>query len=121
MHPKPEPVTPTEVNNEIWRLVKRCDEIIREIYKAGDEYAESKVDYETEHAQEVLRANGTIQEKKALADQKCREHYKRWIKADVRYKYLKTILETARAQLSACQSVGTNLRDEWALNQKYKT
>lgn len=114
---KPNPVTPSDVNMAIWRLIKRCDDVIREIYAAGDEYSDAKVDYEDEHAKEVLRANGTVQEKKAMADQNTREQYKRFVKADVRYKYLKTVLETTRAELSACQSLGSNMRDEWAIKQ----
>ena len=118
---KTAPVQPTDVNNEIWRLVKRCDEVIREIYTAGDAYAEKKADYEDSHAQEVLKAEGTIQEKKAIADRKCFQFYKEFLKADVRYKYLKTVLETTRSQLSACQSVGSNMRDEWEINKQHKT
>lgn len=115
--PNVAPLLPADVNAAIWRLMKRCDDVIREIYAAGDEYSEAKVNYEQEHAKEVLRASGTIQEKKALADQNTREQYKRFVKADVRYKYLKTVLETTRAELSACQSIGSNMRDEWAIKQ----
>lgn len=117
MTPKPSPVTPSDVNAAIWRLIKRCDDVIREIYAAGDEYSDAKVNYEQDHAREVLRAAGTIQERKAKADKETREQYKRFVKADVRYKYLKTVLETTRAELSACQSLGSNMRDEWAIKQ----
>lgn len=115
------PVTPGEVNAEIWKLIKRANEVVTEIYKAGDEYIDSKVDYEEQHAQEVLKATGTVQEKKALADSRCREAYKRMLKGDVRYKYLKTVLETTRKQLDAAQSLGANLRDEWQISQRHKT
>lgn len=115
------PLLPADVNNEIWRLIKRCDEVIREIYKAGDEYAEAKVNYEDRHAKEVLMFEGTVQEKKARADRTCVAEYRTFLKADVRYKYLKTVLETTRSQLSAAQSVGSNMRDEWAINKQYKT
>jgi hypothetical protein len=115
------PLTPTEINDRIWSLMKRCDEVIREIYKAGDEYADAKTDYEDCHSKEVLRADGTVQEKKAIADGKTRDSYKRFVKADVRYKYLKTVLETTRAELSAAQSIGSNMRDEWAIHKQYKT
>ena len=115
------PLLPTDVNNEIWRLIKRCDEVIREIYKAGDEYAEAKGQYEDAHAQALLKAEGTVQEKKAGADRTCFPLYKRFLGADVRYKYLKTVLETTRSQLSAAQSVGSNMRDEWAIQKQYKT
>lgn len=121
MRERTAPLTPTEVNNEIWRLIKRCDEVIREIYKAGDEYAEKRGEYEDRHAREVLAAEGTIQQKKATADQRCRTEYKEFLKAEIRYKYLKSVLETARGQLSAAQSVGSNMRDEWAINKQYKT
>lgn len=114
------PVTPAEVNAEIWKLIKRANEVVAEIYKAGDEYIESKVDYEESHAQEVLKATGTVQERKAKADSQCREAYKRALKADVRYKYLKTVLETTRKQLDAAQSLGANLRDEWQISQRHK-
>lgn len=115
------PLTPTDVNNEIWRLIKRCDEIIREIYSAGDKYAEAKGQYEDRHAQALLLASGTIQEKKAKADRECFALYREFLKADVKYKYLKSVLETARSQLSAAQSVGSNMRDEWAIHKQYKT
>ncbi len=115
------PLTPVEVNEKIWTLIKRCDEVIREIYKAGDEYSDAKTDYEDCHSKEVLRADGTVQERKAVADGKTREQYKRFVKADVRYKYLKTVLETTRAELSGAQSIGSNMRDEWQLNKQYKT
>ena len=111
------PITPADVNEKIWSLMKRCDEVIREIYKAGDEYSDAKTIYEDEHSKEVLRADGTAQKKKAMADNKTREQYKRFVKADVRYKYLKTVLETTRAELSAAQSIGSNMRDEWAINK----
>ena len=67
-----------------------------------------------------VRATGTVQQKKAIADGKCRERYKRFVKAEVRYKYLKVVLETARGQLSACQSLGSNMRDEWDINKQHK-
>jgi len=114
------PVTPGEVNAEIWRLIKRANEVVTEIYKAGDEYIDSKVDYEDSYAREVLKAIGTVQEKKAKADSECREAYKRMLKGDVRYKYLRTVLETTRKQLDAAQSLGANLRDEWQINQRHK-
>lgn len=117
MTPRSAPLTPADVNNEIWRLIKRCDDVIREIYAAGDAYAEKKGHYEDRHAQEVLRATGTIQERKARADRECMADYKEFLKADVRYKYLKSVLETARSQLSAAQSVGSNMRDEWAIKK----
>jgi len=111
------PVTPGDVNNEIWRLIQRANEVVTEIYKAGDEYADSKADYELSHAKEVLHATGTIQEKKANADINCREQYTRALKAEVRYKYLKTVLDTTREQLSAAQSIGANMREEWNINK----
>jgi cystathionine beta-lyase family protein involved in aluminum resistance len=114
------PVTPAEVNDQIWSLIKRANEIITEIYKAGDEYIESKVDYEDTYAREVLKAEGTVQEKKAKADSACRDAYKRMLKGDVRYKYLKTVLETTRKQLDAAQSLGANMRDEWQISQRHK-
>lgn len=114
------PVTPGEVNAEIWKLIKRANEVVTEIYKAGDEYIESKVDYEEAYAKEILLATGTVQEKKATADSKCREAYRRMLKGDVRYKYLKTVLETTRKQLDAAQSLGANLRDEWQISQRHK-
>jgi len=110
------PVTPADVNNEIWRLIQRANEVVTEIYNAGDEYAESKADYELAHAQEVLHASGTIQEKKAIADNRCRVQYVRALKAEVRYKYLKTVLDTTREQLGAAQSIGANLREEWHIS-----
>jgi hypothetical protein len=121
MQPRTAPLTPADVNNEIWRLIKRCDEVVREIYAAGDKYAEAKGQYEDQHAQAVLKATGTIQEKKARADRECFSLYKEFLKADVRYKYLKSVLETTRSQLSAAQSVGSNMRDEWSVNKQYKT
>lgn len=118
---KQTPIKPSDVNDEIWRLIKRCDDVIREIYKAGDEYATTKGNYEDAHAQALLRnTTGTVQEKKANADRDCFGLYKQLLKADVRYKYLKTVLETTRSQLSAAQSVGSNMRDEWAINKQYK-
>src|SRR6476646_8303534 len=105
MQPRTAPLTPSDVNNEIWRLIKRCDDVIREIYAAGDKYAEAKGQYEDGHAQALLRADGTIQEKKAKADRESFTLYKEFLKADVKYKYLKSVLETARSQLSAAQSV----------------
>jgi hypothetical protein len=121
MQPRTAPLLPADVNNEIWRLIKRCDDVIREIYVAGDVYAEKKGHYEDRHAQEVLRASGTVQERKAIADRQCMTEYKEFLKADVKYKYLKSVLETARSQLSAAQSVGSNMRDEWNINKQYKT
>jgi hypothetical protein len=121
MTPRTAPLLPADVNNEIWRLIKRCDEVIREIYKAGDEYAEKRGEYEDHHAREVLVAEGTVQQKKATADRRCMTEYKEFLKAEVKYKYLKAVLETARSQLSAAQSVGSNMRDEWAINKQYKT
>lgn len=94
--------------------------MVKEIYKAGDEYIDSKVEYEDRHAREILSAEGTVQEKKSIADRNCREAYKRMLKGDVRYKYLKTVLDTTKEQLRAAQSLGANLRDEWQINQRHK-
>ncbi len=110
------PVIPADVNNEIWRLIQRANEVITEIYKAGDEYAESKAEYELNYAQEVLKASGTVQERKATADQRCRVEYIKALKSEVRYKYLKTVLDTTREQLGAAQSIGANLREEWHIS-----
>jgi len=110
------PVSPNEINNEIWRLIQRANEVVTEIYHAGDEYADSRADYELDHSKEVLKATGTVQEKKALADGECSVQYKRFLKAEVRYKYLKTVLDTTREQLSAVQSIGANMREEWNIN-----
>ena len=115
------PVTPAEINAEIWRLIKRANEVVTEIYNAGDEYIDSKVNYEELQAQAVLKATGTVQERKAKADHETREAYRRALKADVRYKYLKTVLETTRKQLDAAQSLGANMRDEWQISQRHKT
>lgn len=115
------PVTPANVNSEIWRFMRRCDEVITEIYKAGDEYAVSRVEFDDRHAREILnQQEGTVQEKKAQADINCKDEYKRFLSAEIRYKYLKTILDTTREQLSACQSIGANLREEWQINKQYK-
>lgn len=118
---KPQPVNPADVNSEIWRFVHRCDEVIREIYKAGDEYAESRAEYEDRYAREILnQQDGTVQEKKAHADINCKDDYKRFLSAEVKYKYLKTVLDTTREQLGACQSIGANLREEWQINKQHK-
>ncbi len=111
------PVTPNEINDEIWRLIQRANEVVTEIYHAGDEYADSRADYELDHSKEVLRATGTVQEKKAVADGECSVQYKRFLKAEVRYKYLKTVLDTTREQLGAAQSIGANMREEWRISQ----
>lgn len=115
------PVTPGNVNSEIWRFVQRCDDVIVEIYKAGDEFAASRAEYEDRHAREILnQQEGTVQEKKAQADLNCKDEYKRFLSAEVKYKYLKTILDTTREQLGACQSIGANLREEWQINKQHK-
>lgn len=107
------PVNPGDVNAEIWRFIQRCDEVITEIYKAGNEYATSHAEYDDRHAREILnQQEGTVQEKKAQADINCKDEYKRFLSAEIRYKYLKTVLDTTREQLSACQSIGANLREE---------
>jgi len=115
------PLKPSDVNEEIWRLIQRANEVVTEIYKAGDEYATSRGIYEDKHGQEVLRAEGTVQQKKAIADGKCQGEYKRFLTADVKYKYLKTVLDITKEQLSACQSMGANLRDEWQIQQRHRT
>jgi hypothetical protein len=109
------------VNTEIWRLIQRANEVVTEIYHAGDEYADSRAEYELDHSREVLKASGTIQEKKALADGQCAMQYKRFLKAEVRYKYLKTVLDTTREQLGAAQSIGANMREEWHISQRHST
>lgn len=113
------PVTPGDVNNEIWRLMQRANEVITEIYKAGDEYAESRADYEDKHSRVVLGATGTVQEKKAVADGECKAEYRRFLTAEVRYKYLKTVLDTTREQLGAAQSIGANMREEWQIAKRH--
>lgn len=115
------PVKPADVNAEIWRFVQRCDEVVTEIYKAGDDYAASRAGFDDRHAREILRQiDGTVQEKKARADINCKDEYKRFLSAEVRYKYLKTVLDTTREQLGACQSIGANLREEWQINKQHK-
>lgn len=115
------PVKPADVNAEIWRFVQRCDEVITEIYKAGDEYARARAKYEDRHAREILaQQEGTVQEKRAQADINCRDEFKTFLSAEIRYKYLKTVLDTTREQLGACQSIGANLREEWQINKQHK-
>lgn len=115
------PVTPADVNGEIWRFVRRCDEVITEIYKAGDAYAKARAEYEDRHAREILeQQEGTVQDKRAQADINCRDEYKVFLSAEIRYKYLKTVLDTTREQLGACQSIGANLREEWLVNKQHK-
>jgi len=116
------PLKPSDVNDEIWRLLQRANEVVKEIYKAGDEYATSKGLYEDEHAQAILRiTEGTVQEKKARADSQCKTAYMRWLKAEVKYKYLKSVLDITKEQLNACQSIGANLREEWQIEQRHRT
>lgn len=119
-HKRREPISAAEVNAEIWQYVKRCDDLLREHHGAGGEFVDAKDTYEDKHAQETLRAEGTVSHRKALADTKCKAEYLRFIKAETRFKYLKLALDTTRDQLVALESIGSNLRQENEL-QKYKT
>ena len=119
MAARKEPVTVAEVNAELWRLVQRCNEILTEYHGAGGEYSEAKEAYEDKNAQEVFKAEGTVQQKKAIADKACKAEYLRFIRSETRYKYLKTVLDTTRDQLVALESIGSNLRQENDL-QRYQ-
>lgn len=119
-HKRREPISAAEVNAEIWQYVKRCDDLLREHHGAGGEFVTARDIYEDKHAQETLRAEGTVQIRKALADTKCKAEYLRFIQAETRFKYLKLALDTTRDQLVALESIGSNLRQENEL-QKYKT
>lgn len=113
-------VDASDVNNEIWRLVQICDDILREYHGAGEEFIMARDSYEDKEAQEILRAEGTVQQRKALASIKCKAEYLRFIRAETRYKYLKVRLDTTRDQLVALESIGSNLRQQNELD-KYKT
>lgn len=119
-HKRREPISTAEVNAEIWQYVKRCDDLLREYHGAGGELVDARKIYEDKHAQETLKADGTVQVRKASADTECKTEYLRFIKADTRFKYLKLALDTTRDQLVALESIGSNLRQENDL-QKYKT
>ncbi|MEK6280282.1 MAG: hypothetical protein AABN95_07985 [Acidobacteriota bacterium] len=119
-HKRKEPISAAEVNAEIWQYVKRCDDLLREHHGAGSEFVDARDVYEDKHAQETLRAEGTVQTRKALADTSCKAEFLRFIKAETRFKYLKLALDTTRDQLVALESIGSNLRQENEL-QKYKT
>jgi hypothetical protein len=119
-HKRREPISAAEVNAEIWQYVKRCDDLLREHHGAGGEFVNARDAYENKHAQETLRAEGTVQTRKATADTRCKTEYLRFIQAETRFKYLKLALDTTRDQLVALESIGSNLRQENEL-QKYKT
>ena len=119
-HRRKEPISAAEVNADIWQYVKRCDDLLREYHGAGGELVNARDVYEDKHAQETLKAEGTVQVRKALADTKCKSEFLRFIQAETRFKYLKLALDTTRDQLVALESIGSNLRQENEL-QKYKT
>lgn len=120
MHNRREPVNAAEVNGEVYHLVQRCNDLLREYHGAGSEYVTTRDVYETAYAREILLAEGTVQEKKAKADGKCKAEYLKFIQAETKYKYLKLAIDTTRDQLTALESIGSNLRAEAGLN-KYAT
>ena len=120
-HKRREPISATEVNAELWHLVQRCNDVLKSYHGAGGVFTSAKDEYEDRYAREILSApEGTVQEKKAIADQKCRAEYLKFIQAETTYKYLKMVLDTTRDQLVALESIGSNLRQENDL-QKYST
>ena len=115
-----EPVNATEVNAQLFNLVQRCNELLRAYHGAGSEYVTTKDLYETAYSHEILLAEGTVQEKKAKADAKCSKEYLKYIQAETKYKYLKLAIDTTRDELTALESIGSNLRQQFDL-QKYQT
>lgn len=108
-----EPISAAEVNAELWHLVQRCNDVLTSYHGAGGAFTEAKADYEDRYARELLSVpEGTVQEKKATADQRCRAEYLKFIQAETTYKYLKMALDTTRDQLVALESIGSNLRQE---------
>lgn len=118
-HKRKEPLSATEVNAEIWYLVQRCNELLKAYHGAGEKLIAARDGYDDRYARELLSApEGTVQEKKAIADQKSREEYLQFIQAETKYKYLKMALDTTRDQMTALESIGSNMRQENDL-QKY--
>lgn len=119
-HKRSAPISTLEVNAELWSLVKRCNELLREYHGAGQSFRGAKLVYQDNHAQSVLRHDGTIQEKKAYADVETKKDFIAFIQADTRFKYLKTALEITQDQMTALESIGSNMRQQNDLD-KYKT
>lgn len=119
-HKRREPISAAEVNAELWFLVQRCNDLLKEYHGAGGELLTTQDIYEDKFAHSILLASGTIPEQKAKADVECRQEYLRFIQAQTRFRYLKRALDTTEKQLVALESIGSNLRQENDL-QKYKT
>lgn len=120
-HIRREPISAAEVNAEIWFLIQRCNKLLTEYHGAGEKRLTAKDMLDDKFARELLTApEGTVQEKKANADKKCRSESLEFLKADTRFKYLKLAIDTTRDELVALESIGSNLRQQNDLD-KYRT
>jgi len=73
--------------------------------EACDQYAEKKHAYDMKYAQEYLKAEGTIQDKKAVALVACEQEHEEYLKAQASKTFLYQKLKDAQGASSARQSI----------------
>lgn len=91
-----DPMAQIEVESEIRRLVKELADITRDVAESSTNEAQARVTFKTMYAQAYLSAKGTVDERRAKAQDE----------AEVAFEEL----EFAQAAARAAQEAGRNVR-----------
>ena len=101
----------------------KIEKTIEELFRREQEFEEATLSapeaehrYKVDKAVAYLGGEGSIEARKAKAEEICSESFLEYLKADARAKIAKEKLEDARAVLSARQSLE---RNQFQSNQAY--
>ncbi len=103
-------LTSVDVERDIVRLCELCDLVVTEIKNRAITAAETDAEYRKVHAQAILKSEGTVAEREAHATLASADAYLARRIAEGLLLSAREAGQHYRAQLSAMQSVNSNLR-----------
>lgn len=106
------PLTQVDVEDEILRFMEMLEEATDELAGRARAAAEAEVNYKGLWAQTVLSAEGTELVRKSTADVACHKLLMERRTCEAMYASTKELCGALQAQLSALQTISSNLRSQ---------
>lgn len=108
-------MTLAEITDEMLRLSRLLDDALAYLKRMADEYAHAEDAYRMAKAQAYMAAEGTVDERKSVADLATSKERTAALIADGRRQAALEAVRSRRGQLSALQTVANGMRSELEL------
>lgn len=106
----PDPSSQADVERLIFDLMKAVGKVTVEVGKRAATAAEAETDYRIRYAQEMLKAEGPMELRKAQAEVACSDLLRARKTADALLMSAREAGQNARSRLDAARTLATSLR-----------